>query len=41
MRAFQPSPVQGKLREIDLQTLRKVGWYIRREIKPPPTPPHK
>lgn len=29
---------QGKLREVDVQTLRKVGQYIRGEIKPPPTP---
>jgi alpha-L-fucosidase len=28
----------GKLREIDVQTLRKVGQYIRGEIKLPPPP---
>jgi len=28
----------GRLREIDVQTLTKVGKYIRREIAPPPTP---
>jgi alpha-L-fucosidase len=27
----------GKLREIDVQTLRKVGQYISGEIKLPPT----
>jgi alpha-L-fucosidase len=31
----------GKLREIDIQTLRKVGQYIRGETKPPPTPSNK
>ena len=28
----------GKLREVDVQTLRKVGQYIRGEIKLPPAP---
>lgn len=29
---------EGKLRAIDVQTLRKVGQYIRGEIKPPSSP---
>ena len=28
----------GRLREIDVQTLRRVGQYVRGEIKPPPPP---
>ncbi len=28
----------GRLREIDVRTLRKVGRYIRGELPPPPTP---
>jgi alpha-L-fucosidase len=28
----------GKLREVDVETLRRVGRYIRGELKPPPPP---
>ena len=28
----------GKLREVDVETLRKVGQYVRGELKPPPPP---
>jgi len=31
----------GKLREIDVQTLRKAGQHIRGELKPPLTPSSK
>jgi len=29
----------GRIRDIDVRTLRKVGQYIRGELKPPPPPP--